>query len=150
MRVSARVGPRPEGSGPSATTGSLALPVAAGKRSSQRSRGPVETATGSARLPVVALGPEPSGLGPTRALTRIHAGAPAQLGRPPFRRPYRGQKRNKKACGGDLLELNSNYRSNRAHLEHLTAINRPFSLSHLSQAVQGEDDIGARRAPPLM
>ncbi|KAJ1115420.1 hypothetical protein NDU88_003644 [Pleurodeles waltl] len=106
MRVSARVGPRPEGSGPSATTGSLALPVAAGKRSSQRSRSPVESkkrierrrsqerkggekeggvwaATGSARLPGVALGPEPSGLGPTRALTRIHAGAPAQLGCPP-------------------------------------------------------------------
>ncbi|KAJ1112907.1 hypothetical protein NDU88_001168 [Pleurodeles waltl] len=28
------------------------------------------------------LGPETSGPGPTRALTRIHAGAPAQLGRP--------------------------------------------------------------------
>ncbi|KAJ1151509.1 hypothetical protein NDU88_004289 [Pleurodeles waltl] len=52
------------------------------------------------RLPVVALGPEPSGLGPTRAFTRIHAGAPAQLGRPPLRRPYRGPKR-KKARGGD-------------------------------------------------
>ncbi|KAJ1163868.1 hypothetical protein NDU88_004320 [Pleurodeles waltl] len=42
----------------------------------------------------------PSGLGPTRAFTRIHAGAPAQLGRPPLRRPYRGPKR-KKARGGD-------------------------------------------------
>ncbi|KAJ1143471.1 hypothetical protein NDU88_009779 [Pleurodeles waltl] len=57
-------------------------------------------ATGNARLPVVALGLEPSGLGPTRALNRIHAGAPAQLGHPPLRRPYRGQKR-KKARGGD-------------------------------------------------
>ncbi|KAJ1188876.1 hypothetical protein NDU88_005633 [Pleurodeles waltl] len=60
----------------------------------------VHWATGNARLPLVALGPEPSGLGPTLALTRIHACAPAQLGRPPLRRPYRGQKR-KKARGGD-------------------------------------------------
>ncbi|KAJ1124249.1 hypothetical protein NDU88_002710 [Pleurodeles waltl] len=57
-------------------------------------------ATGNARLPLVALGPEPSGLGPTLALTRIHAGALAPLGRLPLRRPYRGQIR-KKACGGD-------------------------------------------------
>ncbi|KAJ1174861.1 hypothetical protein NDU88_000152 [Pleurodeles waltl] len=39
-------------------------------------------ATGNASLPLVALGPESSGSGPTLALARIHAGAPAQLGRP--------------------------------------------------------------------
>ncbi|KAJ1152302.1 hypothetical protein NDU88_005077 [Pleurodeles waltl] len=39
-------------------------------------------ATGNARLPLVALGPESSGSGSTLALARIHAGAPAQLGHP--------------------------------------------------------------------
>ncbi|KAJ1161813.1 hypothetical protein NDU88_002294 [Pleurodeles waltl] len=53
-------------------------------RPERRNRKPrAPAATGSARLPVVALWPEPSGLGPTRALTRIHAGTPAQLGHPP-------------------------------------------------------------------
>ncbi|KAJ1204518.1 hypothetical protein NDU88_008295 [Pleurodeles waltl] len=36
--------------------------------------------TGNASLPLVALGPESSGSGPTLALARIHAGAPARLG----------------------------------------------------------------------
>ncbi|KAJ1173130.1 hypothetical protein NDU88_004971 [Pleurodeles waltl] len=40
MRASARVGPEPEDSGPSATSGRLAFPVTAGKCSSQRSRSP--------------------------------------------------------------------------------------------------------------
>ncbi|KAJ1143837.1 hypothetical protein NDU88_010139 [Pleurodeles waltl] len=73
MHVSARVGPRPEASGPSVTTGSLALPVGPLGNRPHRER----------EASVVTLGPEASGLGPTRALTRIHAGAPAQLGRPP-------------------------------------------------------------------
>ncbi|KAJ1198765.1 hypothetical protein NDU88_002604 [Pleurodeles waltl] len=42
-------------------------------------------ATVNASLPLVALGPESSGSGPTLALARIHAGAPALLGRP---RPF--------------------------------------------------------------
>ncbi|KAJ1160711.1 hypothetical protein NDU88_001204 [Pleurodeles waltl] len=42
-------------------------------------------ATGNARLPLVALGPESSGSGSTLALARIHAGAPAQLGHPRVR-----------------------------------------------------------------
>ncbi|KAJ1113569.1 hypothetical protein NDU88_001811 [Pleurodeles waltl] len=71
-------------------------PVAQWREKKKRGR----AATRNARLPVVALGPEPSGLGPTRAFARIHAGAPAQLGRPPLRRPYRGPKR-KKARDGD-------------------------------------------------
>ncbi|KAJ1101208.1 hypothetical protein NDU88_006280 [Pleurodeles waltl] len=50
-------------------------------------------ATGNARLPLVALGPESSGPGSTLALARIHAGALAQLGRPRLRQSNRGQKR---------------------------------------------------------
>ncbi|KAJ1198128.1 hypothetical protein NDU88_001972 [Pleurodeles waltl] len=42
-------------------------------------------ATVNASLPLVALGPESSGSGPTLALARIHAGAPALLGRPRVR-----------------------------------------------------------------
>ncbi|KAJ1087842.1 hypothetical protein NDU88_001005 [Pleurodeles waltl] len=79
MRVSARVGPRPEGA-PSFFFLFFIL-LSTGPRDCLELRFPA--ATGSARLPVVVLGPKPSGLGPTRALTRIHAGAPAQLGRPP-------------------------------------------------------------------
>ncbi|KAJ1176150.1 hypothetical protein NDU88_001433 [Pleurodeles waltl] len=75
---------------------------------------------------------------------------PGSAGAPAITATISRPEINKKARGDDLLELNSNYRAYRAHLEHLTAINRPFSRSHLSQAVQGEDDIGARRAPPLM
>ncbi|KAJ1154634.1 hypothetical protein NDU88_004733 [Pleurodeles waltl] len=37
---------------------------------------------------------------PALALARIHAGAPAQPGRPPLRQSYRGQK-HKEARGGD-------------------------------------------------
>ncbi|KAJ1173008.1 hypothetical protein NDU88_004850 [Pleurodeles waltl] len=69
--ASARVGPSRKIPARAPPAGRLAFPVAAGK-----------SATGNASLPLVALGPESSGSGPTLALARIHAGAPGTAGAP--------------------------------------------------------------------
>ncbi|KAJ1208362.1 hypothetical protein NDU88_003748 [Pleurodeles waltl] len=56
-------------------------------------------ATVNASLPLVALGPESSGSGPTLALARIHAGAPALLGRPRVRQSTsRHQPKEARLC----------------------------------------------------